>query len=82
MEIILKEFIAQNVYIDCQLDWRNHVKKIANKIAKNVSIINRVKHLLNSNGYILCTALSSCLILISVVKCGEIHIRTKCNVFT
>ena len=29
--------------------------------------------------YILCTVFSSCSILITVVKCGEIHIKTKYN---
>ena len=38
------------VHIDCQLDWNGHIKNIKNKIAKNVSVMNRVKHLLNSHG--------------------------------
>ena len=37
------------VHIDCQLDWNGHIKSIQNKIAKNVSVMNRVKHLLNSH---------------------------------
>ena len=37
------------VHIDCQLDWNGHIKSITNKIAKNVSVMNRVKHLLNSH---------------------------------
>ncbi len=37
------------VHIDCQLDWNGHIKSINNKIAKNVSVMNRVKHLLNSH---------------------------------
>ena len=37
------------VHIDCQLDWNGHIKSIKNKIAKNVSVMNRVKHLLNSH---------------------------------
>ena len=37
------------VHIACQLDWNGHIKSINNKIAKNVSVMNRVKHLLNSH---------------------------------
>ena len=37
------------VHIDCQLDWNGHIKSIKNKIAKNVSVMNRVNHLLNSH---------------------------------
>ena len=37
------------VLIDHQLDWTDHIKMIKNKIAKNVSVMNRVKHLLNSH---------------------------------
>ena len=37
------------VHIDCQLDWNGHIKSITNKIAKNVSVMNRVKQLLNSH---------------------------------
>ena len=29
------------VHIDCQLDWNGHIKSIKNKIAKNVSVMNR-----------------------------------------
>ena len=36
-------------YIDCKLDWNGHIKSIKNKIAKNVSVMNRVEHLLNSH---------------------------------
>ena len=31
------------VQIDCRLDWNGHIKSITNKIAKNVSVMNRVK---------------------------------------
>ena len=37
------------VHIDYQLDWTDHIKRIKNKIAKNVSVMNRGKHLLNSH---------------------------------
>ena len=37
------------VLIGHQLDWTDHIKRITNKIAKNVSVMNRVKQLLNSD---------------------------------
>ena len=37
------------LYTDHQLDWTDHIKRIKNKIARNVSVMNRVKHLLNSH---------------------------------
>ena len=37
------------VHIGYQLDWTHHIKSIKNKIAKNVSVMNRVKHLFNSH---------------------------------
>ena len=50
------------VHIDCQLDWNAHIKSITNKIANNVSVMNRVKHLLKVMRYIRCTPLLSSLI--------------------
>ena len=38
----------ERVYIT-KLDWNGHIKSIKNKIAKNVSVMNRVKQLLNSH---------------------------------
>ena len=37
------------VHIDHQLDWTDHIERTKNKIAKNVSVMNRVKQLLNSH---------------------------------
>ena len=34
--------------IDCHLTWEEHCNKVANKISRNSSMINRVKHLLPS----------------------------------
>ena len=45
--VYIKTFLG--VHIDCQLDWNGHIKSIQNKIAKNVSVMTRVKHLLNSH---------------------------------
>ena len=43
--VYITQFLG--VHIDCQLDWNGHIMSIKNKIAKNVSVMNRVKHLLN-----------------------------------
>ena len=45
--VYITQFLG--VHIDCQLDWNGHIKSIQNKIAKNVSVMNKVKHLLNSH---------------------------------
>ena len=36
------------IYIDESLTWANHIKIIANKIAKNVGIIRKISHLLST----------------------------------
>ena len=35
--------------MDCKLDWNYHIDIVRNKVAKNVSVINRVKHVLTSS---------------------------------
>jgi hypothetical protein len=35
------------VYIDSSVNWRDHIKVIKQKVAKNVGIINKVKKILN-----------------------------------
>ena len=40
---------CMGVHSDFQLDWNGHIKSVKNKIAKNVLVMNRVKHLLNSH---------------------------------
>ena len=37
------------VYMDSQLNWSDHVSVIKRKMAKNVSVMNRVRHLLSSS---------------------------------
>ena len=37
------------VHIDCHLNWSDHINLTKNKISKNVSVMYRVKHLLNSS---------------------------------
>ena len=35
--------------MDSKLDWNYHIDIVRNKVAKNVSVINRVKHVLTSS---------------------------------
>ena len=35
------------VYIDETLTWSNHIKVIANKIAKNIGVIRRISYLIS-----------------------------------
>ena len=35
--------------MDSKLDWKDHINIVRNKIAKNVSVMNRVKHVLTSS---------------------------------
>ena len=37
------------VHMDSKLDWNYHIDIVRNKVAKNVSLINRVKHVLPSS---------------------------------
>ena len=37
------------VHMDSKLDWNDHINIVRNKIAKNVSVMNRVKHVLTSS---------------------------------
>ena len=37
------------VHMDSKLDWNYHINIVRNKIAKNVSVMNRVKHVLTSS---------------------------------
>ena len=37
------------VHIDSKLDWNYHIDIVRNKVAKNVSVINRVKHVLTNS---------------------------------
>ena len=37
------------VHMDSKLDWNYHIDIVRNKVAKNVSVMNRVKHVLTSS---------------------------------
>ena len=37
------------VYMDSQLNWSDHVSVVKRKMAKNVSVTNKVRHLLSSS---------------------------------
>ena len=37
------------VHMDSKLDWNYHIDIVRNKVAKNVSVINRVTHVLTSS---------------------------------
>ena len=37
------------VHMDSKLEWNYHIDIGRNKVAKNVSVINRVKHVLTSS---------------------------------
>ena len=37
------------VHMDSKLDWNYHIDIVRNKVAKNVSVINRGKHVLTSS---------------------------------
>ena len=37
------------VYMDSKLDWNYHIDIVRNKVAKNVSVMYRVKHVLTSS---------------------------------
>ena len=41
-----KSFNLLGVVIDEHLNWKSHTDKIANKISKNIGILNRLKHYL------------------------------------
>ena len=64
-----------SVHIDRQLDWNCHIKSITTLSAKKVSVINRVKHLLNSHAlYYLYTTL-----ITLIGNSGEIIIKAEFN---
>ena len=44
-------FVTQflGVHMDSKIDWNYHIDIVRNKVAKNVSVINRVKHVLASS---------------------------------
>ena len=47
--LILTKYKFLGVYIDCKLKWFEHVNSIRTKIAKNLSVMRRVKWLLNES---------------------------------
>ena len=67
------------VHMDSKLDLNDHINIVRNKIAKNVSVMNRVKHVLTSSAlYSLdCTLIMPYLII--VVKFGVIITKPVSN---
>ena len=51
------------VHMDSKLDWNYHIGIVRNKVAKNVCVINRVKHVLTSSALysLYCTLVMPCL---------------------
>ena len=49
--------ICKCVHLDFQLNWSKHISVVKNKIAKNVSVMYRVRHLLNKTAlyHLYCT---------------------------
>ena len=45
--VFVKKFLG--VHMDSKLDWNYHIDIVRNKVAKNVSVSNRVKHVLTSS---------------------------------
>ena len=43
---VSRVFVTQllGVHMDCKLDWNYHIGIVRNKVAKNVSVMNRVAH--------------------------------------
>ena len=48
--LLARVFVTKllGVHMDSKLDWNDHIS-VRNKIAKNVSVMNRVKHVLTSS---------------------------------
>ena len=51
MDYFYRVFVTKllGVHMDSKLDWNDHINIVRNKIAKNVSVMNRVKHVLTSS---------------------------------
>ena len=67
------------VHMDSKLDWNYHICIVRNKVAKNVSVMNRVKHVLTSSAlyslYFTLVMPYRCI----VVKCGVIITKPASN---
>ena len=77
-------FVTQflGVHMDSKLDWNYHIGIVRNKVAKNVSVMNRVKHVLTSSALysmscLICSLALSYLVI--VVKCGVIITKPASN---
>ena len=46
-KVFVTKFVG--VHMDSKLDWNYHIGIVRNKVAKNVSVMNRVKHVLTSS---------------------------------
>jgi len=62
------------VYIDERLDWSEHIRQITSKVAKNVGIIQKIRHLLSTK---LITTLYNSLVLPYLNYCNMIWISAS-----
>ena len=62
------------IYIDDHLDWSEHIQQITSKVAKNVGIIRKVRHILSTK---LITALYNSLVLPYLNYCNMIWISAS-----
>ena len=58
------------VHMDSKLDWNYHIGIVRNKVAKNVSVMNRVKHVLTSSA--LYSSLYCTLVMPYITYCCEV----------
>ena len=56
-------------HMDSKLDWNDHIDIVRNKVAKNVSVINRVNHVLTSSALY---SLYSTLVMPYLTYCCEV----------
>ena len=47
--VFVTKFLGVHNFMDSKLDWNYHIEIVRNKVAKNVSVMNRVKHVLTSS---------------------------------
>ena len=64
------------VHMDSKFDWNYHIGIVRNKVAKNVSVMNRGKHILTSSALysLYCT-----LVMPYLTKCGVITTKPASN---
>ena len=77
--VIIPRIHTTGVHMDSKLDWNYHIDIVRNKVAKNVSVMNRVKHVLTSSALysLYCTLVMPYLLI--VVKYGVIITKPASN---